>query len=316
MRLPAGYTGRAALPADVDAILSLLHAIDVIDVGRPDTPRDFVEELFSSPFTDPALDLWVVEAAGHGGGVVAYADVQTANPRSSLDAFARVHPDHRGRGIATALLDLAEGRARERLEPGDRLRFWTTTSPRDDDGVALLRARGGDHVRTFRHMQRSLEGLEPEGRPPAGVRLRGFTDEDWAVFHEVLETTLSEHFGFESLTLDTFVTMWSNVPNWDPGLVTFAETDTGVVGVIVSSVTSTPGLGWVADVGVIAEHRGRGIAQTLLRRALADLAERGCDTVRLNVDASNVTGAVRLYEKVGMHVRREWAVYEQILARG
>jgi hypothetical protein len=38
--------------------------------------------------------------------------------------------------------------------------------------------------------------------------------------------------------------------------------------------------------------------------------------VRLNVDADNATGATQLYERVGMHVRREWIVFEKSLPTG
>jgi len=314
VKLPPGSTWRPALLDDVDAILSLLHVGDVLEVGEADTPRDFVEEVFSSPFADPACDLWVVE--DDGSGVIAYGDVQTPNPRTSLDAFVRVHPDHRGRGISTALLDHAEARALERMQVGDRLRFKTTASAHDEIGMALLRARGADHVRSFHHMERSLEGLERAGAPPAGVRFRGLGDDDWAVFHEVLETAFADHYDFEPISLETFVTMWTTTPHWDPALVTLAERDGRVIGLVSSTMTSTPGLGWVSDVGVLPEHRGQGIAQALLLRSFGDLAERGCDRVRLNVDAANGTGAVQLYEKVGMRVRREWAVHEQILTRG
>jgi ribosomal protein S18 acetylase RimI-like enzyme len=54
----------------------------------------------------------------------------------------------------------------------------------------------------------------------------------------------------------------------------------------------------------------------LLLRAFADLRQRGCARVRLNVDAENTTGATRLYEGAGMHVHREWRVFEKALEPG
>jgi mycothiol synthase len=313
VNLPDGYSWRPARPGDVDAIVAVLHAGDLLDVGEPDTTPDKIEEVFTSPFVDPDHDLWVVEAAG--AGVVGYGEVHTENPRFSLDAFVRVHPDHRGRGISSALLDRTEARGLARVDSGDRIRWWATASTGDAHGLALLRGRGAEHVRSFWHMERSLEEPEPDGESPPGVILRGFDGSEWATFHRVLEDAFAGHFGFEPLTLDTFVRLWTVSPTWDPGLVTFAEEDGRVVGLVVSSVTATPELGWVRDVGVLPPHRGRGIARTLLRRSFADLASRGCRRVRLNVDAANETGANRLYEKVGMHVRREWAVFERLLVR-
>jgi ribosomal protein S18 acetylase RimI-like enzyme len=72
-----------------------------------------------------------------------------------------------------------------------------------------------------------------------------------------------------------------------------------------------PGAGWIEEVGVRQPWRGRGLGALLLRHAFAHLAEAGLHEARLNVDAENATGATRLYERVGMRVRREWLVYEK-----
>ncbi len=48
----------------------------------------------------------------------------------------------------------------------------------------------------------------------------------------------------------------------------------------------------------------------MLHRAFADLAARGQPEVTLSVDATNPTGAIALYEKVGMTVRHEFLAYD------
>ena len=55
---------------------------------------------------------------------------------------------------------------------------------------------------------------------------------------------------------------------------------------------------------------GRGIAQSLLLRTFSMLAERGESDVALSVDATNPTGAVALYRRVGMDVRREFRQWD------
>jgi mycothiol synthase len=315
--LPAGYTQRVATHDDIDAMLAVLHAGDVLSVGEPDTPRDFVEEVFTVPFLDPATDIWVVE--DRDARVVACGDIHAVNPRLSCDAFDRVHPDHVGRGLATALLDTAESRARQRMDGAETTKLWATADPRDARAISLLEARGGRHIRSFLHMERAIDDVAPGDDVPDGVRFRPFRADDrhdWSTFHEVLEASFADHFGFESIDLATFEAMWTGFPTWDPSLVTFAEADDRVVGVVVSNVTSTSGLAWLSDVGVLPAYRGRGIAKALLLRAFADLRAKGCGRVRLNVDAENTTGATRLYERVGMHVRREWMVFEKTLEAG
>ena len=315
MSLPAGYVARAATRADIDGMLAVLHTGDVASVGAPDTPRSFVEEVFSSPFSDPATDIWAVEDAS--GAIVACADVRAPDPRRSSDAFVRVRPDHAGRGISSALLDRCEARALERAE-GEGTRLLATAEPTDPAGLALLRARGGTHVRSFLHMEGDLDDLEPPALPE-GVTFRAFADDrhdDWVAFHRVIETAFEDHFEAFSLDLDTFVRLWTDMPTWDPSLVTFAVSGDEVGGVVVSDLLDGQGLGWLSDVGVLAPFRGRGIGRALLLRAFADLRARGCDRVRLNVDAENTTGATRLYERAGMHVHREWRVFEKALEPG
>jgi mycothiol synthase len=314
--LPAGYTQRAATEADIDAMLAVLHAGDVLSVGEPDTPRDFVEEVFTIPFLDPETDIWVIE--DRDALVVACGEIQAVNPRISCDAFVRVHPDHAERGLSTVLLDTAEARARQRMDGAETTKLWATADPSDARAISLLEARGARHIRSFLHMERAIDDVVA-GDVPDGVRFRPFRADDrddWSTFHEVLEASFSDHFGFESIDLATFEAMWTGFPTWDPSLVTFAEADDRVIGVVVSNVTSTPGLAWLSDVGVLPGHRGRGIAKALLLRAFADLRAKGCERVRLNVDAENTTGATRLYERVGMHVRREWLVFEKTLEAG
>jgi ribosomal protein S18 acetylase RimI-like enzyme len=52
------------------------------------------------------------------------------------------------------------------------------------------------------------------------------------------------------------------------------------------------------------EFRGQGLAQLLLRRAFVRYRDLGRAGTQLGVDSENGTGAVRVYEKVGMQVIR------------
>ena len=56
--------------------------------------------------------------------------------------------------------------------------------------------------------------------------------------------------------------------------------------------------GGVLGMGIIAEHRGRGIGEALMRAALDQARERGLTRVELTVRADNER-AVALYRKIG-----------------
>ncbi|MFN8188650.1 MAG: GNAT family N-acetyltransferase [Gaiellales bacterium] len=58
--------------------------------------------------------------------------------------------------------------------------------------------------------------------------------------------------------------------------------------------------GFVKDLAVAPIWRRQGLGEALLRHAFDVFAQRGLDEVSLKVAADNPTGAVRLYERVGM----------------
>jgi ribosomal protein S18 acetylase RimI-like enzyme len=74
-----------------------------------------------------------------------------------------------------------------------------------------------------------------------------------------------------------------------------------------------PQFGWVHVLGVRPQWRKRGVGTALLHHSFRDFAARGATRVGLGVDGENTTGAVRLYERVGMHVVRRNDTYEKKL---
>ena len=58
--------------------------------------------------------------------------------------------------------------------------------------------------------------------------------------------------------------------------------------------------GFVDDLGILPFARGRGIAKYLLRTAFAADIKAGRTGTVLHVDSNNATGALALYESVGM----------------
>ncbi|MCM2372243.1 GNAT family N-acetyltransferase [Rhodopirellula sp. ICT_H3.1] len=80
-------------------------------------------------------------------------------------------------------------------------------------------------------------------------------------------------------------------------------------GMPVGTVQGIEQEGWgaIQNLGVITEHRGRGLGRLLLVRAAAGFQAAGLDKMHLEVTTAN-TGAIRLYEQVGF--RRAKVVYK------
>ncbi len=69
----------------------------------------------------------------------------------------------------------------------------------------------------------------------------------------------------------------------------------------VQGLRDRTGLGAIQNVGVVPEHRGRGLGTVLLFRALRGFRQAGLTRVFLEVTADN-QGAIRLYERMGFAV--------------
>ena len=304
MTLLAGYAVRPATEDDVDAMVAVANAYDVADFGRPDTAREHLADGFRVPGFDAERDTWLVlDPRGH---TAAFAIVGLEHP-TVLEAFARVHPEHAGKGIGSFLVAAIEARAAEHLKAGvEGLVVHNSVTSTDAAARRLLDDRGYRLVRYFWHMERSLLRADLKVHAEASLLVRRAEGEgELRAARSALDEAFSGHWMSEPWPFDD----WRAHLDAMSGTVLVVLDGVEIVGAVTFMPTS--GSGWIEEVGVREPWRGRGLGTLLLRHAFANLAEAGLHEVRLNVDADNGTGATRLYERVGMRVRREWLVYEK-----
>jgi mycothiol synthase len=308
--IPTGYEMRPGAPDDVPALTRLEIAYDTVLYGRS-YMEGWLEDDWARPRFDPSRDAWIVTSGG--GEVVGYGMAFDKDPHAEVESIARVHPDHWGVGIGSALVDLIERRAREHLAlaPAGSVRLLNDVAAADGPAHALLEARGYVIDRHFWHMFRELgEPLPPASSPP-GITIRAFDrSSDERAVHGVLEESFRAHYGFSPTPFDEWREAFDR-STYDGGLWMVAEEQGRMVGILTGLTIG--GEGWVGDVGVLAEQRGRGIGAALLLHSFHMFKARGFEVVGLNVDASNETGATALYERVGMAVRQQWDLYLKIL---
>jgi ribosomal protein S18 acetylase RimI-like enzyme len=131
---------------------------------------------------------------------------------------------------------------------------------------------------------------------PAGVSVR--TSElprDAAAVHTLLE--LAYQGAADIPPFDEWLTWWTEDDEFDPGAWFLVEAGCGLAGAALCWNT-----GFVKDLAVHPKHRRRGIGHALLLHVFSEFQRRGTPAVALKVDANNPTGAVRLYERLGMRV--------------
>lgn len=303
-----GFEIRPPAFEEVEDVTEMLVATDLADTGTSESDADLIRDQWSSPGFQPSEDAWVVTDPIRA--IVAYGSV-APDGEGTIKSWGVVHHDHRGRGLGAALLDRMEARASQRLRGIPAGKMHTAVGEADASAVELVRSRGFAHVRTFRHLQIDLAGPAPDpGELPDGIAILGIEPErDLRRIHAIFVEAFSREWGYRVIPFEEWLGSEVEVPSFDASLWLLATAGDAAVGGLTGVVWGDRG--WVGELGVLAPWRRRGIASALLRRAFATFASRGLPRVMLNVDSQNSTGAVRLYERVGMRAARAWDVYEK-----
>lgn len=310
MIVPEPYRARPARRDDLDDLVELFEARDLVDVGFVDQAREEILEDWASPTLDFARDTTVVEDPE--GAVAAYGIVLVNDPDVQVFAMGKVHPSHVGRGLGAAIFAEQERRARELIGPGMSSPLRTSVPETDVAAHGLARSCGYAHVRSSWLMERALPAPDVAGPDPGGITFRLGSAGDEPTIHAVLESAFEQHFGYERMPYEQWARWVRASPGYDPALVVLACSGDRPVGVSVN-LAAPDGAGWIGDLGVLEGFRRRGIASALLARSFETLSAAGHHQVRLGVDSENATGATRLYEGVGMTVRRRFDLYEKQL---
>jgi len=314
--LAAGYVVRSPTAADIEAGQRMLDDIETAECGEP---RHHDNRL-AVDFDDPRIDLdrsaWLVTAPPDPAGAFAgLALVRDPHATGEIIVDHYVHPDHFGRGVSDVLLDRAEERAAQMAatlpsEAAPALFVWASPG---SEGHERLLARGYAVARETYEMRIDLAGEPPTPDWPAGIAARPLRlgRDEQAVYAADIDG-FAEHFLFEAQPYDEWRRRFMDLPGVDPELWLIAW-DGGEVAGYASGAAADDG-GLVNALAVRRPWRRRGLGQALLVGQFLAFARRGVTPVRLYVDAQNATGAVALYERVGMRVERRFDVLRKSVA--
>jgi len=297
---------RAPTLDDAPAVAALIDARDRADFDEQRPIAFSGEELRAWWARNPEqleTDVWLVLA---GDQVVGWAAAGQDGEIADVADESCVHPDFRGRGIGTRLVELAESWARERSLP--RLHMHAVTQK----GRRLFAARGFELVRYFWRMEiyPGEEPLRPD--PPDGFSIRAYepgTDDE--VLHAMHQEAFAEHWEFNPRPLESWLRWRTTRSDYLPELWQLAFHGEELAGAALGFGQS--GLGWILDLAVAPKWRKRGLGLALLQRSFHELYKRGFTQIGLEVDSENETGATRLYERAGMRVTRRYATFERLV---
>ena len=322
--LPDGFIARPAQLDDVEAVVALVNACSLELIGKPECEASEYRNDWQSPSLNMVSDLRVVLAPD--GKFVGYAGVWDPQPHVRLYSWGYVHPEYRGRGIGTYLVHWLEGRARQAVAQapdGARVTLQQDRLTCDELGQALLRQQGFTKTRYFFRMLIEMETPPPVPNLPAGIRIRTFDHaaDLRALIHADREA-FKDHWGYVEHPFEEDYQEWvhwiANDPDHDPTLWFLAVDGEDLAGISLCKpkMAEDPEMGYISSLAVRRRWRRQGIALALLHHTFGEFFRRGTRKVSLDVDADSLTGALRLYEKAGMHVMRQSTNYEKELRPG
>jgi mycothiol synthase len=292
---------------DLEAVTELLNQVSQAYRLDDSYAEEDLRLEFADPRVDPARDLRLWEDAD--GRLAAFGQVWLPPDSELVDAFTywRVHPSAEGSGVEDELFAWGAERirefARERSRPARML-----CSAREHYAYAqeVMRRQGMAPERYFFQMRRPLDQPIEPAELPAGFTLRHVAGPaDVAGWVDAYNLSFVDHWNHHPATVETH-SHWMQHPSYRPELDLVGVADDGTVAAICfCQIDPAEGErnghndGWIDTLGTRRGFRKRGLGRSMLLSGLHRLKAAGAAGARLNVDATNPTGALALYESVG-----------------
>lgn len=302
------YRWSSITPPDTDAWSALSNHLATVD-GTEEfySAQDLAEELDSAAL-EPEYDTWAVWAGAQmvGFGQLWVSENPDADGRVRCSLVGGVHSAHRRRGLGRALMDKLEARADEAVaqrHPGHD-HFWQAGGGLHGSAAqAMLTRRGYAVVRYFNLLTRPLPGasLADDGGLPRvpGVTFRTATDDDKAAVLAAHRLAFTDHWGVTPPTDRWWDRYWTG-SSQRFAVSTLAVDDHGQVLSYVLGGQWVDRELYISLVATRPDQRGRGLARAALVHTLDRATRSGdYDVAELEVDSQSLTGATRLYDRVG-----------------
>jgi mycothiol synthase len=298
---------RAPTLDDVPKLTSFFGAITAEHRFGGATEGD-IRDWLTDPHLDPASDFRI---ALQNGDVVGWVDLWDQNrTHERLFVDARAHP--RDRRIYSTLLDWAEERAAV-VADGHPAIMRVSVASDNELLAAEAGGRGFDIVRHFFILEIDLADEPPVPEWPEEIAVRTYREGDDRTVYDADDEAFRDHWDYVPISFEEWRQFFVASSSFDPTLWFLAEQGDELVGFAICRGERRPGTAHVHVLGVRRAWRRRGIAQALLLHAFREFRRRGSARADLGVDAESLTGAVRLYERVGMHVALRTDTYEMKL---
>jgi len=300
-------TFRNFQPGDEQAIVDLQNLASTFDCTDRGTSRAQLSEQFGMPDFNPARDVMLAESDGQ---LVAFQwlDYRNCADGHIFFTYGFVHPGWRRRGLGAQMMSRVYAEALERRNGKEGPAFFGSNVFAHEPGrVALLERFGMKPVRAFCKFSRATLDDIPEVLAPDGVVIRNYRPGvDQAATLDALNEAFRDHWSSSPGSPELWA-YWTSRPErrFDLWFLACALRGDEIAGVCLCELQEAYNQqrgtqsGCVDDVAVRRPWRKRGVGAALIAAGLRALKNAGMTAAHLYADADNLTGAVRLYQRLG-----------------
>ena len=305
------YIIRTYRPKDLDVLVQLMAKMGQRGWSSFSVSLQEVIESLGRPNHFPENNLFIAEKAGD---IIGYVNVTAELKIGRVVLNCLMHPEYRGNGVATKLIERAIDRARELQVK----RVHVNIPEENMTARELFANMGFRFIRCFLELELDLSGVHGPNMKRIGPRCRHMMRGEEDKLVHVQNRSFAETWGFNPNTVEEIVYRIS-LPNCAREDVILACDGDNVIGYCWTrtyrgegSVTRG-GKGRIYMLGVDPDQRGKGIGKEVLLAGLSYLKSKGLETVELTVDSKN-EAARALYRSAGFQIRTRSLWYEKVLS--
>lgn len=250
------------------------------------------EDNSSYSLSDEWLD-YVIENAGEGIFLGFYKNKLLGLGTAMINSVYKnqaslnliVHPDYRKKGLGSLLYS----RIDEFLKSKEVNIVECFTKKRLKDGVAFAGKKGFTTTMYSWEMELALGSLELNFKKKEELNFRKAKARDGKAYKRIIYDAFGDEL--EESTLGELLK--------DPSITTYIlEEENKALGTGSIQIIEDLSLGYIYDIAILKEYRGKGLGSYLLKSCIRTLEEKGLSKASLLVTGNN-ENALGLYKKLG-----------------
>jgi mycothiol synthase len=287
---------------DIEAVFQLILRSDIAEYGEPDSELSDLQYAWN--LIDLDQDAWL--AMDEGREISGYGALVPSRGELRFDVY--LDPEKADRRAMATLVSQCEERAQQFAQEGSLTGHTFLAHVNLRDKQVFLDANFA-YVKSYYQMHIDLDETLNTPEWPEGVQVRcALAGEEDEAIYRVVQAAF-ERTEDEAPTFEQWREHMIRPDIYDPELWFLAVGEGEIVGTCLGIKYETEG--WIRQFGVIPEWRGRGIATAMLQHAFQVFRQRGYRRVGLGMEAENER-ALRLYDRVGMKVIRQYDEYQKV----